>query len=310
MTGGVDIDYRLKQFISVDDLKVRMIQSIRDKQTEKPSGWPVLTLSSHQLFGGTSSNIHKLCDMTEFIILALDIMDDLQDQDNDSKVWMTWNPSAAMNVMLALLMSAFEGIEAYEGCGNVRIGDLSRFIIRAVNGQHMDTEQLIQTEADYVESVVQKSGSLIRLAMYVGYAAAGMNHIETRIKMDELADCIGMMAQLENDLQDVLRYDIKNDLLGKKKTLPILYLLEHSEQDCPILKQYYDGLCSREQFLQSKIECMRYIEGSGCIEYTKVIQALYFQKADEILDQIDVESSLKRSFKETVYADFGLEVTS
>jgi competence protein ComQ len=243
------------------------------------------------------------------IILALDIMDDLQDQDNQVKVWMSWTQSAAMNVYLSLLMGAIAELErsGQELEYTNLVGEVSALILRAVQGQHMDTEHQINSESEYVTSVIQKSGSLIGLACYMGYASAGMNDPETRFKLEQLADCIGMMAQLENDLRDILRYDIKNDLLQKKKTLPILYLLEHSEKDFPLLKQYYEGNCSKEVFLKSKIECLNYIEASGCVEYTKVIQALYYQKADELLSSIDAVEEWKEKFKEIGFAAYGVE---
>ncbi len=308
---GTLMDEMIERYIQVDSLKELLKQSIQDKQAERTT-WADLTQSCHRMFRGNSEHLDQLCALTEIIILALDIMDDLQDQDNHTKVWMSWTQSASMNVFLALLMTAFVDLEhtlRSTGRSEVRQGEICDYILRAIHGQHMDTENEIQTEEDYVTSVVLKSGSLIRLAFYMGYASAGLEDAETKQKMDQLADYVGIMAQLGNDLRDVLRYDIKNDLLNCKKTLPILYLLQYSEQDFPLLKRYYEGECSKDEFLANKVACLQYIENSGCIEYTKVIQALYYQKADEILNSIDADPETKQKLKEAAYASYGVETT-
>jgi competence protein ComQ len=306
MTVWEQMDDIINQYVGVEDLKRLMKQSIQDKQTERTI-WFDLTLCSHHMFKGNESGIAKLGAVTEIIILALDIMDDLQDQDNRAKVWMSWSPSAAMNVFLALLMSAFVeiGRTVSKLDHSAVLGEISMLILKAAQGQHMDTEHEIHTEEDYIVSVLQKSGSLVRLACYIGFASAGMNNPNAQSKLYELADCIGMMAQLDNDLRDVLRYDIKNDLLLKRKTLPILYLLKHSEKDFPLLKHYYDGRCSKEAFLKSKADCLDYIQASGCVEYTKVIQGLYYQKADSLLDAMDALPEWKARLKEASYTGFG-----
>jgi competence protein ComQ len=128
--------------------------------------------------------------------------------------------------------------------------------------------------------------------------------------IDEMAGWIGVAAQLNNDLKDVLRYDVKNDLLEKKMTLPILFLLQHSEEEFPVLKQYYDGIMDRETFLAHKRQCIQYIVDSGCIEYCLAVQTLFVNRIERMWGEMDALSPWKEAFKEATFASFGRSAAS
>jgi competence protein ComQ len=261
--------------------------------------WSDITLYVHYMFAGNSPNIDRLAALTEMMILALDIMDDLQDQDHTDMPWMTSPQGHALNAVVALLMTVIGEAARLEGVRGEGIPpfvhEVSRILMKALDGQYRDLGDSIVTEADYMVMIQEKSGSLIRLACYMGYGSSSIltKDIET---MNELAYCIGAIAQIENDIKDVLGFDLKNDLLQKKRTLPILFLLFEPDEDFPIIQQFYAGKLTQQQFLTRKKECIQYIIDSGCIEYAKVIQQLLINKAECLLNSVEGISPWKEKF--------------
>jgi competence protein ComQ len=301
-----EMDKIVDEYVYTNDLNALMKMFIQEKASET-SIWSGITEYSHRMLGGSSPLIGRAAALTELIILALDIADDLQDQDNADKPWMTCLPEFTLNALLAF-QTAFTGgtgkLQQVSGFPSNFTEEVSRALAGAVNGQQKDLNRSIVTEEDYIAMVREKSGSLIRLACYMGYAFAANCSEETIGQMNELAGCIGIMAQIQNDLKDVMRFDLKNDLLQKKRTLPILYLLSHGDEEFPVLKLYYEGRISPEQFVKHKLECLQYVSDSGCIDYCKIVQSLYFNKAEELFERLPAVSPWKESFKEITFAPF------
>src|SRR5206468_10881802 len=175
--------------------------------------WSDLALYLHRMMGGDSQAVYRRAAALELMILALDIMDDLQDQDHAGMPWMQCPPAYALNAMLSLLMSAVSlaAEEDREGGRASPVQEVCRQVLRAVTGQQLDISGCIHTEEQYIEMVVRKSGSLFRLACRLGTAGCGVSGENARL-LDEMADAPGAAAQIGNDISDVLRYDLKNDL--------------------------------------------------------------------------------------------------
>ncbi|WP_409341817.1 polyprenyl synthetase family protein [Paenibacillus sp. MBLB4367] len=276
---------------------------IGDKAAEG-SRWGEITENVHFMLGGKSPLLLRYAALTEMIILSLDIADDLQDGDNDAKTWCQCPAELALNAVLALLagtLGELGKLSETGGSEGPNAGLIARIVMRSINGQYRDLAQDVATEADYIAMVSDKSGSLLRLACCMGYTGLNLPE-ETVSKLDELAGCIGIIAQIDNDLRDLLRIDVKNDLLHKKRTLPVFYLLADQNESFPYLRQYYEGEMSKEQFMLHKQACIDYIENSGCIEYTRIIQELYVKRAEALLDSIDAVSPWKEQFKRTTFA--------
>jgi len=278
---------------------------IRDKMAER-ARWAEMTVAVHRMLGGASPEIYRQAAAVEAVILALDIADDLQDRDNVEKSWMQCKPEYALNAVLALMAGTFGEIAAWqsESTGKTApdASEIGRIIMRSVNGQYKDLAQSVETEEDYIAMVREKSGSLIRLAFYTGYASVPVDPTVAE-SLNAIADHVGIIAQLENDLKDLLRFDLKNDLLNKKRTLPILFLLSDPDENFPLIRQYYEGSVSRGQFLQQKQACVDYIQNSGCVEYTRVIQTLFADKANELLESIPARSPWKETFRRLALLD-------
>jgi competence protein ComQ len=278
-----------------------LLKSFIAVKAAETTRWSEITQNVHFMFAGKSPHIERLGALTEMMILALDIMDDIQDQDNVDILWMTCPQGYALNAIVALLMTVIGESARLETVPRQGIPsftqEASRILIKALEGQFKDLSHSNVTEADYMELIQEKSGSLIRLACYMGYADSSISAADM-VFMNELAYCIGVISQIDNDIQDVVRFDVKNDLLHKKKTLPILFLLAEPDEEFPFIQEFYEGKLTEEQFIAKKKECISYIIDSGCIEYSRVIQQLYRNEAQRLLSLIDADSIWKDKFAE------------
>ncbi|GAA3408928.1 polyprenyl synthetase family protein [Paenibacillus hodogayensis] len=298
-----EVERTLDRLVPVPAFHALLTTFVRDKAAET-SRWGEMTRHVHYMFGGRSPHIDKVAALTELIVLALDIADDLQDRDNAEKSWMQCPQELSLNAVMGLLMGAVGELgrfqAEYPDDTFPKPGEAALIVMNAVNGQYRDLTNDIVTEQDYIAVVQQKSCMLIKLAYYMGYgslpAAAA---IET--EMDLLAGYVGVVSQLSNDLRDVLRYDVKNDLLHRKRTLPILFLLADEEDAFPMIRRYYEGAIDRDEFLRHKIASVDYIRESGCVEYTEVIKTLFLQKAEETFDSLSApDPEWKERFRELV----------
>ncbi|MGO4273461.1 polyprenyl synthetase family protein, partial [Paenibacillus sp. TAF58] len=181
--------------------------------------------------------------------------------------------------------------------------EVSKIISRSINGQQKDVTKAISTVDDYLMMTQEKSGSLFRLACFMGYSSLDCTE-ETIEQIHQLADCIGLIHQIQNDMRDLVRFDVKNDLIGKKRTLPVLYLLSIDDEAFSSLKAYYEGEITADFLLKEKAEFLQMIEDSGCMEYGQVVQSVCIQKAEEIYENLQAISPWKERFKETTYGDF------
>jgi competence protein ComQ len=302
MIGVVDRHF---QVAPLNDFLKRCI----DEKMKETSLWSEITLCTHFMLGGNSSFIYRIGAFTELIILALDIIDDLVDRDSANKSWMKLPQSIVLNASIALLVAAIGEISILKEQNTEQClplsGEINQLLTYAANGQHRDiSNSLIETEEEYISIILNKSAPLKILACYMGYACIDHLSKTTIEQINEMARNLAIVAQIQNDINDLILFDVKNDLLDKKRTIPIMYLLSQNSSKHSIIKDYYEGSISSEQFLSKKKECVQYIRKSGCVEYSKIIQGLYLNKVEMIINSIHCDLTWKERFNGLAIAPY------
>lgn len=260
----------------------RLLKSFVEAKALESGVWSELTGAVCRMLGGSETEAVTRGAITELAVLALDIADDLQDGDSPALPWMKCGTPYSLNGLIALLMAAVGGIpDSAAG---------ARLLCRAVDGQQLDLLNRLQDEEEYLDMAKQKAGSLVRFAFHMGYSGLAAGEEASLHLWEEAADCLGVAAQLDNDRRDLLAAGPKNDLLARKRTLPVLFLLTAARERFPELVDYFEGRLNQQQFEALMEPCRRFIEASGCLTYTATIQALYAARARERMTLLPARS--------------------
>lgn len=275
------------QEIQQEHLK-ETIKTYVDAQTETGFPFGELTILHYQMLNGTElDKVVSVAAAIELLILSFDILDDLEDSDDHLKLWMreqniALNASTAM-IFLCLNVIRQSGLQNKEKAVSI----LLDYSLIAINGQHMDLLGRCWTEEDYIEMTFKKSGSLVSLSCLIGAVLARKNYPAVIRQYSKL---IGLIGQVNNDISDLQTWERKNDLLNRKISLPIIYLLNFKGKEADIIRDYYKGIVETEKLLHNRDQMSELIIDSGALLYTEVIKNIYQQKAKERLKKLDVDS--------------------
>ncbi|MBE1555448.1 polyprenyl synthetase family protein [Sporosarcina limicola] len=289
------LDYKVKikecmlQKIELDffqaDLKEIAIQIIMHKNKEGFL-FGELTLLHHEMFGGTSVEVYKTAAAVEFLVLSFDLFDDLQDGDSFDTPWSMLDPALTLNLALGLFSLSTKIINEIQSLKN-GINYFNRFNLKAINGQHSDLLNRIETEQQYIDIAAQKSGSLLAMASLVGTGLATNNYHDI---VKNYCIQFGIAEQIKNDLNDILTFE-KSDWMSRKKSLPILYLIENNIG--PAILDYYKGQLTYDELRMKKAELKGILFDSGSMMYAQVILRKHQLLAAEQLNSLPFDSKYK-----------------
>ena len=199
------------------DLK-NLLLSFLEKKQELP--FSQLTLIHHQSFSGRDEEIVQLAAAVELLILSFDMLDDLEDLDNVDEPWMKIDHPIALNAATTLYTLSKLAVLSLHSSNKLQILEaFMKFSVQAMEGQHVDLNNTVLTEAECLDVMKKKSGSLIALASVSGMLLAGENFPI----VEEYSYQLGIAAQIDNDFRDLFN-PLKNDVSTQKKSLAYLYL--------------------------------------------------------------------------------------
>lgn len=240
-------------------------------QTQNIAGsWPLLTFLVAQMIRPDIDSVSasSVAVATECFICALDLLDDVED-DDQTPIVQTLGIARTLNVSTTLLMlaqKALLSLSQYHIPAErilLLLDTLQACALAATTGQHRDllAEQRPArdfTQDDCIETARGKAGSLMRLAFLLGaiFAAADERTCE---QLSALGELLGIAHQLDNDAHDlyyllegastgeaanksptgtdsVRPRSVKTDLLRGKKTLPVVLAAweEDTHQENPV----------------------------------------------------------------------------
>ena len=176
-----------------------------------------------------------------FVLVHNDVQAGRIDQTDDRpSIWWVWGPSQAIN--------AGDGLHALARSVLMRLCDagvsddtvlealrsLDQACLTLCEGQYMDLtyqDQLMVSEADYLDMIRRKSGALAGCSARVGTLAVGADD-DTANALYQWGEKLGMALQVRNDITDLwgARGDgfTPSNVLNKKKSLPLIHALQHA----------------------------------------------------------------------------------
>lgn len=250
-----------------------------------------------------SDQLSELQACIELLILALDIIDDMQDQDNHESVWMKGNPALTLNASISLL-TIFQSHLTEISNNNYITQNILKYLLQSIEGQHQDLYG-VEDVNGYLEMTKHKSGSLMALTNVLGasFVNSDYNHI-----IEDYSYDLGIIAQITNDIQDALNFDEKSDWKSKKKTLPILYLLNPSIKEGEIIKKYFNNQLSFEELLPHKNEIITIMKHSGALNFAFAQKYIHENRVMQKIDSLPLSPQKKRFLSEQLLKPNQLQV--
>lgn len=249
-----------------------------------------LTILHYEMLNGKGKDILSVAASIELLVLSADILDDIQDQDNFSAPWHKVKQEITINIATALLLLSKQIIDNVNAEQSKGISDLFyTSIYKSISGQNKDLHNERLSEHEYISLIKMKSGSLTALACLMGSYFA--EHTITTCTIEKYGELLGVIAQIYNDLRDLLSFENKNDIKNKKVTFPIIYMLSMENN---LLKNYYNNLIDYKELVNRKEEMLLECEKLGMIHYTRVFCEFQKQEALDLLGSMDVNQSYKK----------------
>lgn len=228
-----------------------------------------------------NEDIYNVSAAIELLILSFDIIDDVQDRDSDYSWCKT--PELSLNVALAMLVMASRIIrETSFEHKSMAIQILEDYAMRSINGQQLDLLNTCRDEQSYLQMIEQKSGSLTAMGCLIGEVLAKG---EISSEVEEYGKYIGIIQQIKNDIQSLKTWGPKNDLLNKRYSLPIIYLLsQKNDVSKSVINYYNDDIVA---FLDNNATENELTNG-GAIRYAITIKNVFKLKAVNTLENVAI----------------------
>jgi len=192
--------------------------------------WGMLPLLICEELGMESLRVLPLSTATECFISALDVLDDLEDEDAHDALWRSCGRATAMNVATLLLFLYQKALAGIIDLGHDRFSVVAVQRIyaaagsRACGGQQQDLDGSAQEEDEYLGMVARKTGSLTQ---GICRAAATLATSDQTVidRYAELGLNLGIAIQIANDVAAIATEEDRNDLMRGKKELSLLFAL-------------------------------------------------------------------------------------
>lgn len=283
--------------IEQKELKKQLLYYV-DYQSKTGFPFGELLILHYEMFEGKQTKeIYKVAAALELLILSSDILDDFEDGDGIHKPWSV-EPKLSLNSTTALLfVSTKVLVDTNLHNKNEAVNILLKYGLQSINGQHKDLLNNCKTEESYIEMTLEKSGSLTKLACLLGTVLATRDYPK---EIKSYSRLIGLIGQINNDLEDIMIWDEENDLLNRRYTLPIIYLLNRKEDNLQIVRDYYYGQASKEEVIEKQQFIGEKLISTGAINYTKVIKRIQQNKVLEKIRNLDVAKEYLTRLKKYV----------
>jgi geranylgeranyl pyrophosphate synthase len=216
------------------------------------------------------------------------MLDDVQDEEFDCKMWPGMTPSQAVNVATALTFVSQLALEHICQLGTdadlvlALWGTFSRAIVQICSGQHLDLSDSTPTLDGYWRAAAGKSGEFFALACRAGamlashdswlvdhYARFGYN--------------LGIVIQIADDFEGLWHASGPGDLAKGARSLPIVYALSVGSPE--VRTRLYDLLTRLPGEAEVADEARQVILDLGALHYMVAQAELFRSRAESALPE-------------------------
>lgn len=274
---------------------------------------PVLMLLAYNLYKEDVTRIFSQAAGIEtyhnFTLLHDDLMDKADMRRNKPTVHKKWDENTAILSGDAMLILAYQfmmkkcPLECVERVMEV----FGRTALEVCEGQQWDMEfehRLDVTVDEYIEMIRLKTSVLLAAALKIGAILGGAPEKDAQLLYD-FGIKMGLAFQLQDDYLDVygdpavFGKKIGGDILCNKKTFMLITALSLAEgEDKETLLNW---LRATDYVAEEKIQSVTALYNKvGVPELCQARIEAYYKEGLELLDKVNVESSLKEELKKFV----------
>ncbi len=241
-----------------------------------------------------------------FTLIHDDLMDNSPLRRNDPTVHVRWNPNIAILAGDAMYIIACKLLSKVDSKHFPEVQQIfNQTALQVCEGQmiDMDFERKNDVTVDqYLHMIGLKTSVLLAASMKIGAITGGADQ-QAANDIYNFGYNIGLAFQLQDDLLDsygdtnVFGKVIGNDIITNKKTFLYIKSMDlASPEERKKLEILYSGDAENPQDKISQVK--KIFDALHIIEYTQDIINLYFTKALDYLDQINVKKEKKSVLEE------------
>ncbi|MEN2983432.1 MAG: polyprenyl synthetase family protein [Dictyoglomaceae bacterium] len=276
---------------------------------------PLLCVLINQAFNGPLDDALNLASSLEFLHNFSLVHDDIQDGDekrhNRWAVWKLWGIPQAINVGDSLFNLCFQVLTQISSpiLQRTSLREITNTIQELIEGQYLDLSFERRSDVylkEYMIMIEKKTARLFATAFFLGSFSANYKEDLSR-KFFEIGKDFGLFFQIADDVLGIWGDPKKTgkpplgDLWKKKKTFPIIYLLqEASERE----KQKLFEIWSREKLLEQDIlYILQMLDRKRVKEASINTAERFFEKSYKALEEYDelIDLSLIKELLKNYY---------
>ena len=271
---------------------------------------PIIALNVSELLGGKISDTLPAAAALEifhnFTLAHDDIMDNSMLRRGKKTINSKWDNNTGILSGDVMLIISYEVLNQYQDSKYIHLSKKLTEISRLVcEGQQADMDFASKndiTENEYFEMIKNKTAVLIGCSFMFGGIVAEAKDLNTNL-LYEIGLNLGIAFQLEDDLldcfgdQEKFGKKIGGDIIEKKKTL--LYLFTNLKLESEKKLEFENIFNSNEIAESEKINSIKlFYETSGALKYVKNKVKVYFDKADQLINKLELDNDTKRKLNQ------------
>jgi len=267
---------------------------------------PMFVLLSARLFDEVNESTYVAASLVELLHTATLVHDDVVDEAYERRGFFSinalWKNKIAVLVGDYLLSRGL--LLSLENDHFQLLKIVSRAVRAMSEGELLQIEKarrLDIREDIYFDIIRQKTASLIAAACAAGAASTGIQNGPIE-KMRLLGEKIGMAFQIKDDLFDFGDENTGKpkgiDIKEKKMTLPLIYALNHAPRSEK--RRIINIVKNHNKDTRKVAEVIRFVTGSGGIEYARGVMQTYRDEALGLLHEIP-ESPARHSIEQLIH---------
>ena len=275
---------------------------------------PSLMMLINESLGGKNENILPLAMSIELFHNFSLIHDDIEDRDeirrNRKTVWKIWGEPIGIisgSSMHALASKSLDLIEKKYDDKKIYLRKLiNKTCLAVIEVQYLDIsfESNFNISVDnYTSMIEKKTGALIETSAIIGSNIENTNE-KNLLNFSKIGKLFGHMFQIKDDYLGIwgdhnLGKPVGSDIIKKKKSLPILKLIETSDKkDNKHIKEIFNSENINDK---SKDVILNYMDKYNIKKFCDAKLIYIYKECSKTIKDLDIDTIHKNIFKKINY---------